>query len=100
MNGMQRLRRHDVARHDVTCLKVPPFMAGNSMYLTAMGSSIAGGQLQAYLFHRQSNNATHPRRRAERDLRIPRWGAWQLSDDPDSPSTTVLCQVSTEAEWS
>eukprot|EP00439_Symbiodinium_sp_Y106_P083865 s8_g24.t1 len=47
------------AQADGAC--VPPFMAGNSMYLTAMGSSIAGGQ----------------------------WGAWQLSDDPDSPSTTT-----------
>lgn len=47
------------AQADGAC--VPPFMAGNSMYLTAMGSSISGGQ----------------------------WGAWQLSDDPDSPSTTT-----------
>ena len=47
------------AQADGTC--VPPFMAGNSMYLTALGSSITGGQ----------------------------WGAWQLSDDPESPATAT-----------
>jgi len=38
-----------------------PFMAGNSMYLAALGSSVTGGQ----------------------------WGSWQLSDDPDSPATAT-----------